>query len=102
MKGTLQAELSKKCRKFVKAHWGSDGLNQVRERPVSWVRHEANPQLKAMRRKHKGLPLISVQPGVHRIHLALSTEGQAAGPPRRPLSTGRGNKKPAKWHSKAK
>ena len=74
MKWWSQAELSKKCKEFVKAHWGPDGLKQVRERPVSWVRHEANPQLKALRRKHKHLPLISVQAGVNRVHLALSTE----------------------------
>jgi len=91
--GMLQAELSKKCRKFVRAHWGAEGINQVRERPVSWVRHEANPQLKALRRKHKGLPLISVQPGVHRIHLALSTETQGVG---------RGAKASAKWYGKSK
>ena len=74
MKWMLHTELSKKCKQFVKARWGSDGLKQVRERPISWVRHEANPQLKALRRKHKHLPLISVQASVNRIQLALSTE----------------------------
>ena len=74
MKWWLQTELSKKCKAFVTAHWGPDGLKQVRERPVSWVRHEANPQLKALRRKHKHVPLISVQAEANRIHLALSTE----------------------------
>ena len=68
------AELSKKCRKFVVSHWGPDGLTQVRERPVSWVRHEANPHLKALRRKQKRLPLIAVRGGTNRIYLALSTE----------------------------
>ena len=78
MKWLLHTELSKKCRAFVKAHWGPNGLTQVRERPVSWVRHEANPHLKVLRRKQKGLPLISVQAGPNRIHLALSTEGARA------------------------
>jgi len=68
------AELSKKCRKFVVAYWGKDGLVQVMERPVSWVRHEANPQLKQLRRKQKGLPLIAVRGEVSRIRLELSTE----------------------------
>ena len=67
-------ELSKKCKKFVMAHWGKDGMAQVMERPVSWVRHEANPQLKVLRRKRKSLPLIAVRGGENRIHLALSTE----------------------------
>ena len=67
-------ELSKKCKKFVVSHWGKDGLTQVMERPVSWVRHEANPHLKQLRRKHKDVPLISVRGTVNRIHLALSTE----------------------------
>ena len=70
----LAPELSKKCKQFVISHWGKDGLVQVMERPVSWVRHEANPHLKQLRRKRKGLPLISVQGGVNRIYLQLSTE----------------------------
>ena len=70
----LTPELSKKCRQFVMSHWGRDGLTQVMERPVSWVRHEANPHLKQLRRKYKRLPLISVRGSVNRIHLALSTE----------------------------
>ncbi len=70
----LTAELSKKCKQFVIAHWGKDGLDQVKERPVSWVRHEANPHLKALRRKHKRLPLIWVQGDIHRIRVGLSTE----------------------------
>ena len=70
----LSPELSKKCKEFVVAHWGKDGLDQVLERPVSWVRHEANPHLKHLRRKRKDLPLISVQGGINRIYLALSTE----------------------------
>ena len=70
----LTPELSKKCKQFVKTHWGQDGLQQVKERPVSWVRHEANPQLKALRRKQKHLPLISVEGTTNRIHLTLSTE----------------------------
>jgi hypothetical protein len=49
-------------------------LKQVKERPVSWVRHEANPQLRLLRRKHKKTPFIAVRGGVNRIHLALSTE----------------------------
>jgi hypothetical protein len=67
-------ELSKKCKRFVMAHWGKDGLQQVMDHPVSWVRHEANPQLKVLRRKRKHLPLIAVRGGENRIHLALSTE----------------------------
>ena len=74
MKGLLNTALSKKCRQFVKAHWGADGLQQVKERPVSWVRHEANPHLKLLRRKNKHVPLISVQADVNRIHLVLATE----------------------------
>lgn len=74
MKWVLYAELSKKCKRFVKAHWGPDGLKQIMERPVSWVRHEANPQLKVLRRKHKKVPLIAIQSDINRIHLALSTE----------------------------
>ena len=67
-------ELSKKCEAFIKAHWGKDGLSQVKERPVSWVRHEANPHLKQLRKKQKGMPLIAVRGSVSRIHLKLSTE----------------------------
>jgi len=67
-------ELSKKCKQFVKTHWGKDGLQQVMDHPVSWVRHEANPHLRQLRRKHKQLPLIAVKGTVNRIHLALSTE----------------------------
>ena len=74
----LSPELSKKCKKFVISHWGDDGLSQVMERPVSWVRHEANPHLKQLRRKHKDLPLISVEGKTNRIYLALSTERKAA------------------------
>ena len=70
----LTPEVSKKCKEFVIDHWGKDGLNQVMERPVSWVRHEANPHLKQLRRKRKDIPLISVQGTVNRIHLKLSTE----------------------------
>jgi hypothetical protein len=76
---TITPELSKKCKEFVKAHWGRDGLTQVMERPVSWVRHEANPHLKQLRRKRKGkstksTPLISIQGTINRIHLTLSNE----------------------------
>ena len=67
-------ELTKKCKQFVVSHWGKDGLEQVMERPVSWVRHEANPHLRQLRKKQKGLPLIQVTGTVNRIHLALSTE----------------------------
>ena len=74
----LTPELSKKCKQFVVAHWGKDGLTQVMERPVSWVRHEANPHLKQLRKKQKGVPLISVRGTVNRIHLALSTEKKGA------------------------
>ena len=70
----LTPELSKKCKAFVISHWGKDGLTQVMERPVSWVRHEANPHLKQLRRKQKHVPLIAVRGTVNRIELALSTE----------------------------
>ena len=70
----LSPELSKKCKRFVRARWGQDGLQQIKERPVSWVRHEANPQLKALRRKHKRVPRIAVHGTTNRIHLTLSTE----------------------------
>ena len=75
----MTPELSKKCKQFVVAHWGKDGLTQVMERPVSWVRHEANPHLKLLRRKQKNVPLISVKGTTNRIHLELSTEKK--GPP---------------------
>ena len=74
MKGLLMPELSKKCRRFVISHWGKDGLHAVLERPVSWVRHQANPHLKSLRRKRKYLPFIAIDSKVNRIHLALSTE----------------------------
>ena len=67
-------ELSKKCKQFVISHWGKDGLEQVMDHPVSWVRHEANPHLKVLRRKQKHLPLLAVRGGTNRIHVALSTE----------------------------
>ena len=70
----IYAELSTECQKFIAAHWGKDGLKQVKERPISWVRHEANPHLKHLRRKQKDLPLISVRGTTNRIHLELSTE----------------------------
>ena len=76
---TLTPELSKKCKQFVMAHWGKDGLEQVMDHPVSWVRHEANPHLKQLRKKQKKpLPLISVHGTINRIHLALSTEKKGA------------------------
>lgn len=70
----LASELSKKCRAFVIAHWGRDGIKQVKERPVSWVRHEANPQLRQLRRTQKDVPLIAVRGTKNRIHLQLTTE----------------------------
>ena len=70
----LTAELSKKCREFVVAHWGRQGLTHIKACPVTWVRHEANPHLKALRRRHKDVPLIRVRSEVNRIRLALSTE----------------------------
>ena len=71
----LTPELSKQCKKFVVAHWGKDGLAQVMDHPVSWVRHEANPHLKLLRRKQKKhLPLIAVSSTINRILLQLSTE----------------------------
>ena len=73
----LHAELSKKCRDFVVSHWGSDGLKQVKERPISWVLYQANPHLKLLRRRRKNVPLISVTSDVNRVRLALSTEHRA-------------------------
>ena len=70
----LSPELSKKCKAFVKAHWGKDGLAQVKERPVSWVMYEANPHLKALRRKQQNVPLLAVHGTKSRIHVYLSTE----------------------------
>ena len=70
----LTPELTKKCKQFVMSHWGKDGFAQVMERPVSWVRHEANPHLRQLRRKQKRVPLIAVRGGTNRIYLALSTE----------------------------
>ena len=67
-------ELSKKCRQFVISHWGRKGMEQVLDRPVSWVRHEANPYLKQLRRKRKDVPFIAVRGTTNRIHLELSTE----------------------------
>ena len=69
-------ELSKKCKQFVVAHWGKDGLAQVMDRPVSWTLYQANPQLKLLRRKRKDIPLIAVRGMRNRIHLELSTEGR--------------------------
>ena len=74
MGATLATDLSKKCKQFVIAHWGKDGLMHIKERPVSWVRHEANPQLKQLRRRHKNVPLIAVHGETSRIYLHLSTE----------------------------
>ena len=70
----LTPELSKRCAAFIRAHWGKDGLTQVKERPVTWVRHEANPHLKLLRRRQKNVPLIAVRATERHIHLALSTE----------------------------
>ena len=70
----LTPELSKKCKEFVIAHWGKDGMAHVMERPVSWVRHEANPHLKHLRRKQKTLPLLDVHGGINRVYVQLSTE----------------------------
>ncbi|GEM_PF-2499882 len=72
----LTADLSKQCRQFIVAHWGKDGLRLVKEHPVSWVRHEANPHLKTLRRKDKHLPLIAMRGEVNRIVLQLSTESE--------------------------
>jgi hypothetical protein len=79
VRSLLPPELSKKCRQFVMYYWGKDGLTQVMERPVSWVRHEANPHLKQLRRKRKDVPLIAVRGSDNRIHLELSTEKRGAG-----------------------
>ena len=70
----LQTDLSRKCKAFVLSRWGYDGLQQLKERPVSWVRYEANPHLKTLRRKQHGVPLIAIRGEVNGIHLQLSTE----------------------------
>ena len=75
---TMTPELSKKCKEFVVSHWGKDGLAQIMDHPVSWVRHEANPHLKQLRRKRKNVPLIAVHGSTNRIHLELSTEKKGA------------------------
>ncbi|MBI3087825.1 MAG: hypothetical protein HYY91_02940 [Candidatus Omnitrophica bacterium] len=75
----LHADLTKKCKRFVLSHWGEDGLEQVQERPVTWALYQANPHLKLLRRKHKHLPLITIQGGANRIRLALSTERSTDG-----------------------
>ncbi len=74
MKWLLNVELSKKCEEFVKAYWGRDGVSHVRERPVTWVRHEANPHLKQLRRKQKQLPLLTVKSAPGKFRVQLSTE----------------------------
>jgi hypothetical protein len=71
---TWSTGLSKKCKEFVVAHWGKDGLKQVMDHPVSWVRYQANPQLKLLRRRQKGLPSINITPAKNRIELHLSNE----------------------------
>ena len=76
---SLSPELSRKCREFVIARWGHDGLEQVMERPVTWVRHEANPHLKQLRRRWKRLPLIAIRGGPQRLRLELSTERKRQG-----------------------
>ena len=70
----LHTDMSKKCRKFVLSHWGRDGIAQIQERPVSWVLYKANPHLKLLRRREKGLPLISLRGEPNVIRLSLSTE----------------------------
>ena len=79
MKWRVHPQLSKKCKEFVVSHWGRYGLLQVQDRPMSWVRHEANPQLKLLRRKHKSLPSICVEADQNRIRLELSTERRKHG-----------------------
>ena len=76
----LKTAISKECEQFVVSVWGKNGLQQVKERPVSWVRHEANPQLKQLRRKQKNLPFIEVKGEINRILLWLSTEKKAVKP----------------------
>ena len=70
----LTAELSKKCKEFVVAHWGRQGLTSIQQRPVTWVRYTANPELQLLRRRQKDMPLIKIQSTVNRIRLALSNE----------------------------
>jgi hypothetical protein len=74
---TSNPELSPRCRRFVLAHWGKDGLRQVTERPVSWVRYQATPYLRLLRRRSKGLPLLRVRGTPKRVYVALTTEKEA-------------------------
>ena len=73
----LSADLTKRCKDFILARWGKEGLKAVEQCPVSWVRHRANPQLKQLRRRGKHVPLINVRGEENRIFLALSTEAAA-------------------------
>jgi len=70
----LSADLTKRCKDFILANWGKEGLKAVERQPVSWVRHQANPKLKQLRRKDKDVPLINVRGEKNRIYLALSSE----------------------------
>ena len=70
----LNADLSKRCQQLIKCYFGSTGLESAKQRPVTWVLHEANPQLKTLRRKDKHVPLIAIKGSANRIYLELSTE----------------------------
>jgi hypothetical protein len=75
----LHPTLSKKCRRFVLSHWGRDGIERIEERPVSWVLYQANPHLKLLRRRKKGLPLIALRGEPNVIRISLSTERRING-----------------------
>lgn len=75
---TSSPDLSPKCRRFVLAHWGKDGLRQVTERPVSWVRYQATPYLRLLRRRRKQLPLLTVRGTAQRTVVALTSEKERA------------------------
>ena len=72
----LDADMSKRCRAFIMNYFGQTGVEAAKQRPVSWARYEANPQLKSLRRKDKNVPLIAIKGGVNRIYLELSTEAR--------------------------
>ncbi|MBI3009775.1 MAG: hypothetical protein HYY57_02190 [Candidatus Omnitrophica bacterium] len=74
MPGFHRGSLGKRRHEARSRTTGKLGALQRKSRPVSWVRYNANPQIKLLRRKRKGLPLIHVRSTPRHIHLALSTE----------------------------
>ena len=56
-----------------------DAAEAIQADPAILQLIEANPPLKQLRKKNKGMPLIAVRGTVNRIHLALSTEKDGKG-----------------------